>query len=102
VTIPDIDPHAELRERILRSVLDGRGDTDSAMRHAAAAGRGVPAELQGLVEKIHMHAYRVTDEDVARVQSKYSDDQLFEVVVSAALGASQRRLVAGLDALRDA
>jgi alkylhydroperoxidase family enzyme len=96
------DPHAALRDRVLQSVLDGRGDTDPAIRHAAADGRSVPAELQELVEKIHLHAYKVTDEDVARLQSKYSDDQLFEIIVSAALGASRRRLAAGLDALRDA
>jgi alkylhydroperoxidase family enzyme len=91
-----------LRDRVLRSVLDGRGETDKAIRHAAAEGRGVPAELQELVEKIHVHAYKVTDEDIARLQSKYSEDQLFEIVVSAALGASHRRLSAGLEALRDA
>jgi hypothetical protein len=100
--IRDPDPHAELRDRVLQSVLEGRGDTDSAIRRAASEGRGVPAELQELVEKIHLHAYKVTDEDVARLQSKYSEDQLFEIVVSAALGASQRRLAAGLEALRDA
>ena len=96
------DPHAALRDRVLQLVLDGRGDTDPALRRAAAAGRGVPAELQSLVEKIHAHAYKVTDEDIARLQTTYSEDQLFEIVVSAALGASRRRLDAGLQALRDA
>ena len=99
---PIPDPHAALRDRVLQTVLDGRGETDSSLRHAAAEERGVPAELQALVEKIHAHAYKVTDEDVARLQTNYSDDQLFEVVVSAALGASRRRLDAGLEALRDA
>ena len=96
------DPHAALRDRTLQTVLDGPGETDSALRRAAAEGRGLPAELQQLVEKIHTHAYRVTDEDIARLQANYSDDQLFEIVVSAALGASRRRLDAGLQALRDA
>ncbi len=96
------DPHAALRDRTLQTVLDGPGETDSALRRAAAEGRGLPAELQQLVEKIHTHAYRVTDEDIARLQTNYSDDQLFEIVVSAALGASRRRLDAGLQALRDA
>lgn len=96
------DPHGELRDRVLRSVLDGPGATEPSLRHAAADGRGVPAELEDLVDKVHRHAYKVTDEDMARLQGSYSDDQLFDIVVSAALGASQRRLVAGLDALRDA
>ncbi|HJR67859.1 MAG TPA: hypothetical protein VJ802_15620 [Gemmatimonadaceae bacterium] len=62
----------------------------------------MPEELQTLVDKIHRHAYRVTDEDFARLRTKYQDDQLFEVVVSAALGASRKRLLAGLKALDEA
>ena len=96
------DPHAGLRDRVMRLVLDGPGETDPALRHAAADGRGVTDELRALVEKIHAHAYKVTDDDVARLQATYSEDQLFEIIVSAALGASRRRLEAGLQALRDA
>lgn len=100
VTIPD--PHAALRDRVLQLVLDGPGECDPALRHAAADGRGVPQALAPLVEKIHAHAYKVTDDDIARLQADYSDDQLFEIVVSAALGASQHLLDVGLEALGDA
>ncbi len=93
------DPHASLREQVLDSVLNGPGDSLPAIRHAAADGRAVPTDLQALVEKIHRHAYKVTDDDMARVQAKYGDDQMFEIVVSAALGASRQRLLAGLEAL---
>jgi alkylhydroperoxidase family enzyme len=96
------DPHAELRDRVYRSVLDGPGESASAMRHAAADGAGLPAELQPLVDKIQRHAYKVTDEDLARLKPAYDDDQLFEIVVSAALGASRKRLAAGLAALEKA
>ncbi len=96
------DPHAILRDRVLASVLEGRGESDPAIRSAAADGEGVPPELQSLVEKIHRHAYKVTDEDIARLQGRYSDDQLFEIVVSTALGASRKRLLAGLEALEEA
>ena len=93
------DPHAGLRVRVFESVLKGPGESLPAIRIAAAEGRGVPADLQALVEKIHRHAYKVTDEDIARAQTKYGDDQMFEIVVSAALGASRQRLLAGLAAL---
>lgn len=93
------DPHASLRDHVLQGVLDGAGESDPAIRKAAADGTGVPADLQVLVDKIHQHAYKVTDDDIASVQTKYGDDQLFEIVVSAALGASRQRLVAGLTAL---
>ena len=95
------DPHARLRDRVLQSVLQGAGETDPAIRRAAAEGSGVPADLQALVDKIHHHAYKVTDDDVARVRAKYGDDQTFEIIVSAALGASRQRLLAGLEALDD-
>ena len=96
------DPHAALRDRVLSSVLEGPGESDPVVRRAAAAGSGVPDDLAALVEKIHRHAYKVTDEDLAALQAKYGDDQLFEIVVSAAVGASKQRLDAGLRALEEA
>jgi hypothetical protein len=96
------DPHATLRDRVLQSVLQGAGQSDPSVRSAAADGHGVPADLQVLVDKIHRHAYTVTNADIARLQPVYDDDQLFEIIVSAALGASRKRLRAGLAALGDA
>jgi hypothetical protein len=96
------DPHATLRDRVLQRVLDGPGESDPALRRAAADGRGVPADLQAVVDKIHRHAYKVTDEDIAELQKRYGDDELFEIIVSASLGASHARLVAGLYALEQA
>jgi hypothetical protein len=43
----------------------------------------------------------VTDEDLVRLQKKYDDDELFEIIVSASLGASRKRLLAGLAALEN-
>ena len=83
-------------------VLNGPGESDPALRNAAANGAGLPADLQPLVDKIHAHAYKVTDQDVAGPQGKLGDDRMFELIVSAALGASRRRLDAGLKALEDA
>lgn len=96
------DPHASLRDRAFRSVFEGPGESEPAVRLAVAEGTDVPVDLQALVDKIHNHAYKVTDEDVARLRTTYSDDQMFEIVVSAALGASRKRLFAGLAALENA
>ncbi|HEY2379250.1 MAG TPA: hypothetical protein VGH98_24930 [Gemmatimonadaceae bacterium] len=93
------DSHATLRDQVLKRVLKGAGETEQSLRQAAAAGTGLPPDLQHLVDKIQEHAYKVTDEDVARLQQAYDDDQLFEIIVSAALGASRKRLLAGLAAL---
>jgi hypothetical protein len=93
------DPHATLRDRVIRGVLEGAGASEPATRRAAADGAGLPPDLQALADKIHRHAYRVTDEEVAVLRERYGDDRMFEVVVSAALGASRQRLLAGLEAL---
>lgn len=96
------DPHARLRDQVLARVLDGPAETDPALRQAAADGVGLPDDLQPLVHKIQTHAYKVTDGDIAKLQVAWGDDRLFEIIVSAALGASRKRLLAGLRALDEA
>jgi hypothetical protein len=99
------DPNAALRERVFATVLEGPGESEPAIRTAAAAGAEspkLPTDLRALVEKIQRHAYKVTDDDVARAQAAYGDDRMFEIIVSAALGASRKRLLAGLAALENA
>jgi alkylhydroperoxidase family enzyme len=59
-------------------------------------------ELAALVQKIFDHAYRVTDDDVDALRSHYSEGQLFELVVAAAVGAAEYRLKAALAALEGA
>jgi len=93
------DPYAALRAQVCRTVFDAPAETAVELRRAAARGTGLPNDLQALVDKIHRHAYTVTDADVARLRAVYGDDPLFEIIVSAALGASRKRLLAGLEAL---
>ena len=96
------DPHAALRDRVLDQVLSGPGESDSALRRAAADNKNLPDDLRSLIGKVHANAYKVTDGDIATAQATYGDDKLFEIIVSAALGASRRRLLAGLNALENA
>jgi hypothetical protein len=96
------DPHAHLAKQALHAVVAGPGHADPALRLAAHDNQGLPTDLQYLVGKIHAHAFRVTDDDVARAQKIYGDDALFEIIVSAATGASRQRLSAGLHALEEA
>ena len=79
----------QLRARL----LDGPGTVELAVRRAAFAGDPVPPTLAGLVEKIRLHAYRVTDQDVAdAVAAGWTESQLFEVAVATAVGAGFHRL----------
>ncbi len=97
-----VDPHALLRNNLIARVLDGAGVAAPSQRRTAFEGQGAPPDLQALIDKVEAYAYKVTDDDLRRLQQKYSDDELFEMIVSAALGASERRLLAGLDALDEA
>ena len=94
---PKYDPKLEDLEQRL---LNGPGTLDPAIRQAAAAGHAVPEALGGYVEKVRRHAYLVTDRDVEQLlEAGYSQDQIFELTIATAYGASRARLDRGLDAL---
>jgi len=66
----------------------------------APGAEAVPQPLAGLVEKIARHAYRMTDEDTAAAQAAgYGEDELFDVIVAASLGAGLVRHERGLAAI---
>ena len=94
-------------------VLAGPGHTPSELRRAvlgraarlagARGGAPAPAPFAGYVDKVAQHAYKVTDADVIALQGAgHSDDALFEITVSAAVGAALGRLERGMAALRGA
>jgi alkylhydroperoxidase family enzyme len=95
------DRFAELTNRLQQAVLFGPGDLDPNIRQAAATSGDVPEPMKRYAEKVALHAYKVTDEDVeALLQAGYSEDQIFELTVSVALGAALSRRNAGLESLR--
>lgn len=95
---PDRAGHVEA---LIAHLLGARGETERALREAALADRDLPPELAELVHKIHHHAYRVTDEEIAGLRARFSDDQLFEVIVLASVGAARERFDAGMRALAE-
>jgi hypothetical protein len=70
------------------------------LRDAARPDRPVPPELEPYVDTVRRHAYRVTDGDVDRLREGFSEDELFEHTVSAAVDAGLTRLDAALRTLR--
>jgi alkylhydroperoxidase family enzyme len=89
-----------LFERVKDAVLRGPGAFDPDIRRRIAEGRDVPGALEAYVSKVFQHAYKVTDEDVVELaRAGYSEDQIFEATVAAALGAGLIRLESGLAAL---
>jgi len=84
-----------------RAVLEGPGTVDASIRTQIAQG-APPPDLAALVQKIRDHAYRVTDADVDALRARYSEDQLFEIIVAAAVGAADHRLQRALAAVEGA
>ena len=74
--------------------------TDPAVRRQVASGQP-PAELAVLVQKIRDRPSTVTDDDVDALRAHYTEDDLFELMVAAALGAAEYRLKAALAGLGD-
>lgn len=87
-------------DRLEQRVLTGPGVVSPAQRQAAAGGQALGGAMDDYLQKVRSHAYRVTDEEVAALRAAgTSDDALFELTISAALGAAKGRLEAGLAAV---
>ena len=70
------------------------------LREASRAEREQPAVAAAYLEKVRLHAYRVTDGDVeALLASGLSEDDVFEATVAAAVAAGLARFDAGLRTL---
>jgi alkylhydroperoxidase family enzyme len=71
-----------------------------ALRTAAQPERPAPPEFAAYLEKVRRHAYKVTDADVEQLeQLGFSEDEIFEHTVSAAVASGLERLDAGLATL---
>jgi hypothetical protein len=80
------------REALIARILNGTGTASSAQRRGAFDDAGLADPVQKLTDKVARHAYRVADADIAAVKaSGLSEDQIFELVVCAAVGQASRQ-----------
>jgi hypothetical protein len=96
---------ADRREELWKATRDaslaGSGAVAVGARQAIAGGGAAPPGFEGFVANVREHAYRVTDEELLAMKAAgKADDEIFEVAVSAALGAAEKRLRAALAAIR--
>jgi threonine synthase len=71
------------------------------LRDAARPEREVPDSFRPYLTKVRERAYSVTDEDIQALEDGgHSEDEIFELTVSASVAAGFERLEAGLRALR--
>src|SRR6516164_7126457 len=82
----------EAQKALVRRILEGDGKASPSERRAAFNNNGVAEPLGTLVDKVAKHAYRVTEEDITAAKvSGLSEDQIFEIVVCAAVGQATRQ-----------
>jgi alkylhydroperoxidase family enzyme len=94
------DRFGAVRRATAAALLQTAAATPVELRQAVAAGNP-PPELRTLVQKIRSRAYTVSDEDLDALRSRYTEDQLFEIIVAAAFGAAHERLAAAHRALEE-
>jgi alkylhydroperoxidase family enzyme len=120
------DRYQGFAHRLRTAVVGSPGTTDAALRAAVEAraaalggrpgqagggleapgtvteaGGAVPEALRVFVDKVARRAFEVTDQDVDALRhAGYSEDAIFEITASAAVGAGIARLDRGLAALR--
>ena len=88
------------RKALVRRILEGDGKTSPSERRAAFNNGGLAEAVRVLVAKVARHADRVNEEDIsAALRSGLSEDQIFELVVCAAVGQATRKYEASLAAL---
>jgi alkylhydroperoxidase family enzyme len=91
------------------TTLNGPGHSSSELRNAVADyARAVSLEEAGdrskispelfpYLDKVSLYAYKVLDREVDALKARdFSEDEIFELTVSAALGAGLARLERGL------
>ena len=84
-------------------ILTGEGRASPEQRAHAFSNAGLSGPLEGLLGKVAAKPARVTDADFAAARGAgFSADELFELVICAAVGQSARLYDAGLAALADA
>jgi alkylhydroperoxidase family enzyme len=98
--VPTQDKKRKANEAVVRRVLEGEGRSSPAQRRAAFDNAGLADPLRTLVDKVARQATRITDEDFAAVKaSGLNEDQVFELVVCAAVGQATRQYETALAAL---
>ncbi|GAA3589179.1 hypothetical protein GCM10022419_084480 [Nonomuraea rosea] len=101
--MPDEDKKRAMHRGLVDRVLNGEGTAAAEQRARAFANEGLSPPLAALIGKVAGSPAQVTEQDLAAAKaSGCTEDQLFELVVCAAVGQSARLYEAGLAALAEA
>ena len=92
---------ASTRERelgnLIESLVRPGGDTDPGLRSAILGGKPPAGALGSFAVKVAHNAASITDQQINALKAAgQSDDALFEVIITASVGAGLARLKIGL------
>jgi hypothetical protein len=91
------------RTALTERILEGSGQASPSDRRAAFNNSALAEPSRTLIDKVARCAWKVTDGDIAAArESGLTEDQVFEIVICAAVGQSSRQYDAALAALEAA
>lgn len=101
--MPAEDQKRSMHHLLVNRILHGPGRAPPAQRARAFDNADLPQPVRPLLDKVATKSAHVTDADFATaIEAGFSDDQLVELVICAAVGQSTRQYEAGLAALAEA
>jgi hypothetical protein len=101
--VPDEDRKRAAHRALVDRVLNGEGRASAEQRACAFGNEGLSPPLDALIGKVADRPAQVTEADLAAVKAaRCTEDQVFELVICAAVGRSARLYDAGLAALAEA
>lgn len=97
------DKKRSIHRLLVNRILQGPGRAPADQRASAFDNARLPEPVRMLVDKVAVKSAQVTDADFATAsEAGFTDDQLFELVICAAVGESTRQYEAGLAAVVEA
>lgn len=92
-----------LHTSLVARVLEGEGQASPEVRHAAFNNEGLAEPIGKFVEKVAHNATMVIDADISTLRKAgQSEDEIYEIVVCAAIGQATRQYLNALAALNAA
>jgi alkylhydroperoxidase family enzyme len=89
--------HQPYLRDLLRAVATSDGDLSQQIREDLLAGKSLTGALGSFAIKVAHNPTSITDEHVKALRDAgYSEDQIFECIIAAAVGAGVERLRKGL------
>lgn len=87
---------------LVARILEGDGRAPQDQRRAAFDNSGLGEPLRTLIGKVAERPTRITDQDIAAAKaSGLAEDEIFELVVCAAVGQATRQYETALGALAE-